>query len=134
MSIQGAGGTNGGIGSFFIGLIMMTGGGYLFLESIKVINHFSMNYQIFNVGGLGISSGMVLIPTIFGIGIVFYNAKNILGWLLLISGISMLFFGIISGIDFKMKQMSAFELLSILVLFIGGLGLFLKSLKTYDNT
>ena len=38
-------------------------------------------------------------------------------------------FGVISSFDFRMGQMSAFELLTILVLFVGGLGLFLRSLE-----
>ena len=41
----------------------------------------------------------------------------------------MLAFEVISSFDFRMGQMSAFELLAILVLFVGGLGLFLRSLR-----
>ena len=35
-----------------------------------------------SVSALTFTSGMVLIPFIFGIGIIFYNARNFLGWLL----------------------------------------------------
>jgi hypothetical protein len=41
----------------------------------------------------------------------------------------MLGFGVISSVDFRLRQMSAFELISMLVLMIGGLGLFLRSLR-----
>ena len=44
-------------------------------------------------------------------------------------GLVMFAFGVISSIDFRMRQMSAFELLIILVLFAGGLGLFLRPLR-----
>ena len=127
--MRGAGGTDGGTGSFFLSLIMMIGGGYLFLDAIQIVNHFSFGYRMFNVGGISLTSGLVLIPTIFGIGIIFYNGRNPIGWLLFMGGLVMLAYGVISSIDFRMRQESAFELLIILVLFAGGLGLFLRSLR-----
>ena len=44
-----------------------------------------------------------------------------------------LIFGVISSIRFSFKTMTAFELIVILVLAIGGLGVFLRSLKTIDK-
>jgi len=40
-------------------------------------------------------------------------------------------FGVISSIRFNMKTMTAFELITILVLAVGGLGLFLRSLRSW---
>lgn len=127
--MRGAGGTDGGIGAFFLSVIMMIGGGYLFLDAIQIVNHFSMGNRLFQVGGVPLTSGLVLIPIMFGIGIIFYNGRNPLGWVLFLAGIVMLSFGVISSIDFRMRQMSAFELILILILLVGGLGLFLKSLR-----
>jgi hypothetical protein len=45
---------------------MMIGGGYLFLDAIQIVNHFSFGYRMFNVGGIPLTSGLVLIPTVFG--------------------------------------------------------------------
>jgi len=44
----------------------------------------------------------------------------------------MLGFGIISSLEFQLRNMSAFELIMILVLLVGGIGLFLSSFKSYD--
>jgi hypothetical protein len=133
MAIRGAGGTEGGIGSFFLGLVMMAGGGYLFLTSIQVVHHFHFGYRLFGIGSMPITSGMVMIPFIFGIGIIFYNAKNLLGWLLALGSLVMLGFGVISSINFRMRSMSAFELIVILVLMIGGIGLFFRSLRSFGD-
>ena len=81
-------------------------------------------------GNYGISGGMVLIPLMFGIGMVFFNAKNIFGWILFIGSITALIFGVIASLHFSFATMSAFDLLVILVLAIGGLGLFLRSLRS----
>lgn len=133
MPLKGAGGTQGGIGRFFIGLIMMVGGGYLFLDAIRITQHFSMGYAIYSFGALKLTTGMTLIPLIFGVGIIFYNSKNIFGWFLCTASLVMLLFGIISSIQFRIRTMTAFELIMILVLMIGGVGLFLSSLKSFDD-
>ena len=128
--MKGAGGTEGGIIQFFVGLIMLIGGGYLLLNSIRVSHHFGMGYSLYSFGSYNLTSGMVLIPFVFGVGIIFYNAKNILGWVLTISSIVMLVFGVISSINFQFKHMSAFDLLMMLGLTVGGLGTILNSLRS----
>jgi len=133
MAIKGAGGTQGGIGRFFLGLVMTIAGGYLFLNAVRVTSNFHLGYGLYRVGGVNITGGMTLVPFIFGIGIVFYNSKNYLGWILTAGSLIMLFFGIITSIQFRFAHMSAFELITILVLFVGGIGLFLSSLKNFDG-
>jgi hypothetical protein len=131
MTPEGAGGSKGGVGRFFIGLAMMVAGGYLFFNSIKVINHFRFGYRLYSFGSLHLTTGMVLVPLIFGIGLIFYNSKNILGWILSAASLIMLGMGVLSKIQFRMENMSAFDLIMILVLLVGGLGIFLSSLKNY---
>lgn len=128
--MRGAGGTSGGIGQFFIGLIMLCGGVYLLLNSITIYAHHGFSSRLYNLGGFGVTSGMVMIPFMFGVGIIFYNARNFFGWLLAGGSLVALIFGVISSIQFTFRSMSAFDLIVILVLAVGGLGLFLRSLKS----
>jgi hypothetical protein len=132
MSMQGAGGTSGGIGRFFIGLVMMIAGGYLFLNAIQVTNQFHLGYTIYSFRFFRLTTGMTLIPFIFGIGFIFYDFKNVIGWILAAASLIMLGFGIISSIQFRLRNMSAFELIMILILLVGGIGLFASSFKSYD--
>lgn len=135
--MNGAGGTSGGIGHFFLGLIMMCGGFYLLLNSISVTSTFGLGSRLFGFAAFGnsygITGGMIMIPFIFGIGLVFFNAKSIIGWLLAAGSITALIFGVIASVRFNIRAMTAFDLIVILVLAIGGLGLFLRSLKTYNS-
>jgi len=135
--MRGAGGTSGGLGQFFLGFVMMCGGFYLLLNSINVTSSFGMGARLYGLSAFGgnysITSGMVMFPFIFGVGIVFFNSKNIVGWLLTIGSITALIFGVIASIHFSFKTMSAFDLITILVLAVGGLGLFLRSLKSFDH-
>ena len=131
MTFSGAGGSRGGIGRFFIGLAMIVAGGYLFLNSIQVTHNFGLGRTLYSFGGFSMTTGMVLVPLIFGVGMIFYNAKNIIGWFLAAASLIMLAFGIISSIQFRFQSMSAFDLIVILVLLVGGIGLFLSSLREY---
>lgn len=133
--MRGAGGTSGGLGQFFIGFTMMCGGFYLLLNAITVRTSFGLGSRIYGFSAFGgnysLTSGMILIPFIFGVGIIFYNAKNPIGWLLTIGSTAALIFGVISSIHFSFRTMTAFDLMLILVLSVGGLGLFLRSLKSF---
>ncbi|MES2743598.1 MAG: hypothetical protein V4754_21970 [Pseudomonadota bacterium] len=128
--MNGAGGTSGGSGQFLLGLVMMCGGFYLLLNAIVVSSSFGLSTRLFGVGaGYGITGGMMLIPLMIGIGMLFYNAKSFLGWMIAIGSFAALIAGVVASVNMNLRTMSAFELIVILVLAIGGLGLFLRSLK-----
>ncbi|MCB1647445.1 MAG: hypothetical protein KDI36_18425 [Pseudomonadales bacterium] len=131
--MKGAGGTSGGTGQFLLGLVMMAGGFYLLLNAIRVTSRFGFGMHLYgfqmNGAMYNITTGMVVIPFIFGIGMIFYNSRNLFGWLLAGGSLTALIFGVIASIEFSFRMMSAFDLILILVLAFGGLGLFLRSLR-----
>ena len=61
------------------------------------------------------------------------DSKNILGWLLSLGSLSALIFGVISSVRFSMRTMTSFDLIVIIISAFGGLGLFLRSLKSIDT-
>lgn len=130
--MRGAGGTEGGIGRFLIGLTMMVAGGYMFLNSIQVTYAFGFSSHFVRIGGINLTGGMVFVPFIFGIGMVFYNYKNVIGWGLTAASLVMMAFGVISSVKLRLNHMTSFDLLVIMTLAIGGLGLFLSSLKGFE--
>ena len=129
MPYRGAGGTGGGEGAFFLGLIMMIAGGYLLLRGIIVQPQLGFGSQMFAIGGFPVTTGMILVPFAFGVGLIFYNSRNPLGWLLALGSVLALVVGVIASITFTFTRTSAFDLLVIIVLLVGGIGLFLRSLR-----
>lgn len=127
--MQGAGGTRGGSGRFFLGLIMMCGGFYLLLNSVIVSSSFGLGARLYGVGGIGVTGGILLVPLVIGIGMIFYNARSYVGWLVAVASFFALVFGVIASVSLDLRTMSAFHLITILVLAFGGLGLFLGSLR-----
>ncbi len=128
--MRGAGGTNGGEWSFLLGLGMMIAGFYLLLSSIVIDARFGFGMHLYGIGGFGITSGMLMIPFIIGVIFIFYNSRNYVGWLLCIGTLIALLAGVLAQSQFRFTQMTAFNLLLILILSFGGLGLFLRSLKS----
>lgn len=127
--MRGAGGTEGGTGRFLMGLVMLVGGGYLLLVSIRVHSHFGFGSALFNMGSVGVTTGMVLIPFVLGVGALFYSGRNPVGWVLAGGALVAMVFGVLSNVQLHLREMSVFSLLTILVLFVGGIGLVLSSLR-----
>jgi hypothetical protein len=128
--MRGAGGTDGGVGKFIIGLVMFIAGAYIFMESVHVHSGFHWGGALFSMGGYGVTSGMILIPFMLGTGIIFYNGKNPIGWLLAVGSLVALGFGLIANVQFRFSHMTLFSLLTILVLLVGGAGLLLSGLRS----
>jgi len=127
--MNGAGGTSGGVGQFFLGLVMMCGGFYLLLNGIVVSSSFGLGSRLFGIGGYGVTGGIILIPLVIGIAMIFYDARSVLGWLLSVASFGAMVFGVIASVSLNLRTMTAFELICILALAFGGLGLFLRSLR-----
>ena len=118
------------IGRFFMGFFMFVGGLYLMLNAIRIdINSmFRGQHSLFNVGGFGVTSGSIMIVFMLGVGMLFFNGKNPLAWLVTIGSLTALIFGVIANARFSLQGMSALDLIVILVLLCGGLGLLLSSM------
>ena len=119
---RGAGGTSGGVGTFLIGLAMAIAGGYLFLQNVNV---YTSPWLIYGYNGFGMS----LFPLLAGIGMLFFNGKSKVGWLLTFAGAIIIFIGIIANLNVYFQNQSLFNVLTILILLVGGLGLVARSLK-----
>ncbi|MEO0486069.1 MAG: hypothetical protein AAF092_09165 [Pseudomonadota bacterium] len=126
---RGAGGSDGGTLYFLLGFAMMVAGGYLLLQSIVVTPTFGFRMALWNMGGFRLTTGMVLVPFIFGVVMIFYNSRNYVGWALAIGSVIAMVAGVIANLRLQMAGLSVFDLLMIFILLFGGLGIFLRSLR-----
>lgn len=122
---SGAGGTSGGVVEFFVGLVMTIAGGYLISNQVTVSSSFwsLWGYNTF---------GLTLVPLIFGIGVLFFNGRSIIGWLLLIGGAVIIAAGVIANLTIYFHPTSLFNTLVMIVLFAGGIGLIAKGIAAHD--
>lgn len=114
--MKGAGGTSGGIGTFFAGAAMIIVGLYLLLTRVTVTTG---GWRLFGYNAFGIS----LLPLIAGIGILFFNGRAVAGWALTGVGSLIILAGIIANLGIYLQPTSLFDTLMMLALIAGGIGL-----------
>jgi hypothetical protein len=112
------------MGEFLIGLVMAVAGGYLLTSRVTVTSGF------WTWGGYD-TFGLSLVPLIFGIGILFFNGRSILGWLLLVAGAVIILAGILVNLRIYFEHTSLFNTLVMLVLLFGGIGLMARGVKAH---
>jgi uncharacterized protein len=118
----GVGGTSGGLGPFFIGVLMVAAGGYLLMNQVQV----TTGYWTF--GGQG-SFGLSLLPLLVGIAFLFFDGKSAIGWLLTAIGAAIILAGVLMHMDVYFRQTSLFNTIVMLGLLFGGIGLVARSLR-----
>ena len=119
---RGAGGTPGGVGMFFAGLVMAAVGGYLLLNQVTVGGTF---WDFFGFNAFGLS----LLPLLVGVGFLFFDGKSVTGWVLSTIGAGIIVAGILMSMHLYFRPTSLYNTLTMLVLIAGGLGLIARSLK-----
>lgn len=119
---RGAGGTEGGVGTFVLGTLMAVGGAYLLLQQVTVTGG---TFSFFGYNGFGLS----LLPLLLGIGWLFFDGKSVVAWLLTAAGAVIILFGILSHLEIWFRPTSLFNTLLMLALLAGGIGLVARSTR-----
>jgi hypothetical protein len=122
---SGAGGTPGGLGTFFLGVAMLLVGGYLFFDNLMVTSNFSVLW------GRN-ASALSLLILMVGIGILFFSGRSWLGWVLVIVGLGMIFINVISNLVIYFQATSFLRTFIMLGLIAGGIGLIARALRPYS--
>lgn len=126
---RGAGGTPGGITEFFIGLVMILVGGWLFLSRVTVSSGgfgfgFGWGYEVNNFG-------VALIPIMIGIGLLFFDGKNLIGKVLTVGGLLIIIVGILINLRIYFQPTNLITTVLILGTFAGGVGLVARALRPH---
>lgn len=125
--MQGAGGTQGGIGMFLVGLACAVGGGWLLLNQVQVGSH---GWMLWGYNSFGLS----LIPFLVGTGLLFFDGRSVAGWLLLISGLVIILAGVLVNLRIWFQPTSLFNTLMMLGLLAAGVGLIARSLRAAERS
>src|SRR5262249_34161631 len=100
-----------------------------FLKAVHVSYGFAGWGPLYSVYGTQLTGGMILIPAMIGVVLIFANGGSVLGWLLALGSLVALCGGIIASVQFTLSGMPLLDLLEVLGLFAAGAGLFLRSLR-----
>jgi predicted membrane channel-forming protein YqfA (hemolysin III family) len=121
---RGAGGTSGGVPTFLFGVGLAAAGAYLLTSRVVVQTG---GWRLWGFNAFGIS----LIPLLLGVGMLFFDGRSLVGKLLTFVGAVIIFAGILMNMDMYFQQTPLFATLLMLVMFVGGIGLVLRSLRPH---
>ena len=121
--LRGAGGTEGGLGTFFLGFVMAVAGGWLLTNQVTVTSGY---WRLWGYNAFGLS----LLPFVVGIAFLFFDGKSIVGWVLTIAGAVIIFVGIIANLEIYFRSTTLFNTLLMLVLLLGGIGLIARAVRS----
>jgi hypothetical protein len=123
VAIRGAGGTPGGIGEFLIGLVLAAAGAWLLTNQVTVTTGY---WLLWGYNSFGLS----LVPFLFGTGLLFFDGKSVLGWILMIAGLAIILAGVLINLRIYFQPTSLFNTLAMLAMLAGGIGLIARSLRS----
>jgi len=101
---------------------MLVAGGYLLLARVTVTSGY---WAFWGYNAFGLS----LVPLLVGIGVLFFNGRSLVGWLLTAAGALIIVVGIVANLHVYFQPTSLFDTLLMLGLLAGGLGLGARSLR-----
>ena len=114
----------GNIFTFFCGIIVFCLGVYLIFQNTVVSTGFSLYRYI----GFEPPQGLVFLPLLIGIILIFFKGKSIIGWILIVLGVLIILLGILAGLRIYFKPISMFETIMMFGLTAAGIGITLKGL------
>jgi len=122
--LRGAGGTSGGMLEFFAGCALAAAGGYLLTTRVIVSTGYwtLWGYDMF---------GLALVPFAVGIGMLFFNGRSLLAWLMLLCGAGIILAGILVNLRIYFQPTSLFGTLMMLGMLAAGLGLIARALRPH---
>lgn len=116
--------SRGSLVSFLAGVGVFALGAYMVMQNTVITSGFRLSALF----GRDISFGVTLIPLLLGIIVLFFNEKNILGWILFVGGILLILVGILMGLHIYFKPVSLVTAIIMYGCVAAGIGLSLKGL------
>ena len=107
---------------FLTGIICFAVGLFMLTQQTVV----TMSWYHWAFGSFRLASGLILVPFIVGIIVIFFNPKSLIGKIVTIIGIVIIIATIIMSIDIAFKQTSLYNFIIMIGLIAAGAGLLLR--------
>lgn len=120
------------LAKFFIGLVMLAVGLFMIFQNITVSSSWGMGGYFYHIGNFGISNGMIMLPIIIGIGMLFFMRKRIFGWIVLAIGVAFVLFTVLATTHITWRTTSAYVFVIMFGMTAAGAGLVLRELFRKD--
>ena len=118
--------------SFFVGLLLMGGGLFMIFQNIEVTSSWGYGGSFFRIGGFGLPNGLIMLPIIIGIGMLFLMEKKIFGWVVLSLGIIIVLLSVMMTTHLHWIRSGAFTFIVMFGMTAAGGAMVLKEVFRKD--
>ena len=132
--------------TFLLGAVLLSMGAFLFFNQIMVSSEpmglglrFGQGFVRSWGGGFGIpqglgdSFGLVLIPLVIGVCLLFALRNQRWGWFLVLASVAALAVGVLQTLIMRFQPTTLWNVLTMMALIGSGGGLMFRSLRSYDD-
>lgn len=117
---------------FFMGILLLGGGLYWLLSSFTVSSRFGGmmgGYGYYSLFGLRITGGVMLIPLLVGIGLIFFldGKKRFIGYTVASLGLFIIVISLLSSLEFHARYGSLYMYVLMFGMIAAGAGLLIKT-------
>lgn len=112
---------------FFLGLVLLGGGLFWIFQSVRVTTSWG---TIWRFGSWIMPNGVIIIPLLIGIIMLFMMRRKIFGWIVVSIGILAILLSIMNSVSFHFNSRSLFEYILMFGFVAVGAALVLKSIFT----
>lgn len=109
---------------FFIGFVLLGAGVYWILNSFEV----SSSWGLYSFFGLNITGGVMMIPLLVGIGLLFFCEKKIIGGCVTVLGLAIILISLLSSVSFHARYNTLYVYVLMFGMVAAGAGLLIKTL------
>lgn len=109
---------------FFLGILLLGIGIFMVFQATRV----EASWHIWYLGSWGMPTGLVAVPLLIGIGVLFYNKRSAIGWIVIILGIAFILITIIMSVNIRFKSTSLYVYILMFGSIMAGGGLILRAL------
>jgi len=114
---------------FVAGLVMLIVGLFIFSQKVVVYSSFLGG---FSLGGMRMTSGLIIIPLVAGIVWMFVSGASFPSKIMTGVGVLLILAGVIASTNIHLTSMTLYEWVLLLVMIFGGAGLVAKVLLVGD--
>ncbi len=108
---------------FIVGMALMAGGLFLIFQNTII----SSGFTLVDILGFTPPTGIIILPLLIGIGVLFFNGKSVIGWILVTLGIITILLGLLMGLRMTFRPVTLYHGIMMFGMTAAGAGLFLKA-------
>ncbi len=117
--------------TFFAGLLMFAGGVFMILQNIIVRTNWGTSF--YHIGTWNVPNGLIMLPVLIGIVMLFVMERKIFGWIVFGLGILFILLTVIMSVSISWRTSNAYVFLLMFGLAAAGGGMLMKVLFSKND-